>query len=275
MHGLERWNALPPAEAERDLRACNASPVWAREVAAARPLRDVAAVIAASDRALAGLDWSQIRVAIDAHPRIGDRIGGNGGREAAWSRREQAGAQDLAPATAAALVEANQQYEERFGHVFLIFATGLTADEMVAAARARLRNEESTERSVVRAELTKITGLRLERMFKAVPLSTHVLDTSRGEPASGVPVALYRGEGEVWVHVADGRTDGDGRLRDWVPSGAWAAGRYRLVFDTEEYLGEGAFFPEAAVTFHVTAPDRHHHVPLLLSPFGFTTYRGS
>jgi hydroxyisourate hydrolase len=109
----------------------------------------------------------------------------------------------------------------------------------------------------------------------AVTLSTHVLDTARGEPASGVPVTLERYDGAGWVEVARGRTDGDGRLRNWVPAEHWAAGRYRLVFDTEEYLGEGAFFPTAVVVFQVSAPDRHHHIPLLLSPFGLTTYRGS
>jgi hydroxyisourate hydrolase len=108
-----------------------------------------------------------------------------------------------------------------------------------------------------------------------VTLSTHVLDTARGEPASGVPVTLERHDSAGWVAVAHGRTDGDGRLRDWVPADRWAAGRYRLVFDTEEYLGEGAFFPTAVVVFQVSAPDRHHHVPLLLSPYGLTTYRGS
>ncbi|HEU4422338.1 MAG TPA: hydroxyisourate hydrolase [Pilimelia sp.] len=106
-------------------------------------------------------------------------------------------------------------------------------------------------------------------------LSTHVLDTARGEPAAGVAVALYRRRADAWVPVARGRTDADGRLRDWVPDGEWAAGRYRLVFDTGAYLGSGAFFPEVVVVFQVSEPDRHHHVPLLLSPFGLSTYRGS
>jgi 5-hydroxyisourate hydrolase len=106
-------------------------------------------------------------------------------------------------------------------------------------------------------------------------LSTHVLDTARGEPAAAVPVTLYRHDGVEWSLVAQGRTDADGRLRDWVPPDAWRAGRYRLVFDTAAYLGDAAFFPEAVITFQVTRPDRHLHVPLLLSPFGFTTYRGS
>lgn len=101
-------------------------------------------------------------------------------------------------------------------------------------------------------------------------LSTHVLDTARGEPVPGVPVTLERRDGAAWVRIAQGTTDGDGRLRDWVAAADWSAGRYRLVFDVR-----GAFFPEVAVVFEITDPDRHHHVPLLLSPYGYTTYRGS
>jgi 5-hydroxyisourate hydrolase len=106
-------------------------------------------------------------------------------------------------------------------------------------------------------------------------LSTHVLDTARGQPAPGVPVRLDRHEDGAWAEVATGRTDADGRLRDWVPDAQWRAARYRLVFDTAAVLGDDAFFPEVAVVFEVTRPQRHHHVPLLLSPFGYTTYRGS
>jgi 5-hydroxyisourate hydrolase len=103
-------------------------------------------------------------------------------------------------------------------------------------------------------------------------LSTHVLDTGRGEPAAGVPVRLELADGTT---VAEGVTGADGRLRDWVPADRWRAGAYRLVFATSAYLGPGAFFPEVAVAFTVADPDRHYHVPLLLSPFGYTVYRGS
>lgn len=106
-------------------------------------------------------------------------------------------------------------------------------------------------------------------------LSTHVLDTARGEPAHGVLVHLYRWAGHKWVDVATGRTDTDGRLRDWVPKRCWARGTYRLCFDTAGYLGLGAFFPEVSVVFVVTDAWRHLHVPLLLSPYGYSTYRGS
>lgn len=98
-------------------------------------------------------------------------------------------------------------------------------------------------------------------------LSTHVLDTARGLPAVGVPIRLESPDGTL---LAAGHTDPDGRLRFDVAT----KGRHRLVFDTAAYLGPDAFFPEVAVVFTV-ADDRHHHVPLLLSPFGYSTYRGS
>ena len=105
-------------------------------------------------------------------------------------------------------------------------------------------------------------------------LSTHVLDTTRGEPAVGVPVRLDRRDGDGWTAIASGHTDEDGRLRV-VSRDAWGMGVYRLVFDTATHLGPDAFFPEVAIAFRVTDAERHLHVPLLLSPFGFTTYRGS
>jgi 5-hydroxyisourate hydrolase len=106
-------------------------------------------------------------------------------------------------------------------------------------------------------------------------LSTHVLDNATGEPARGVPVRLERRDGDGWRPIAAGRTDTDGRLRDWVPGAEWTAGAYRLIFDTADHLGPGAFFPEVSVVFQVADPGRHLHVPLLLSPYGYTTYRGS
>jgi 2-oxo-4-hydroxy-4-carboxy-5-ureidoimidazoline decarboxylase len=161
---LVEWNRLPDADAQRELLSCCASPRWAATVARGRPYGDAAAVVASGERALDGLDWADVLAALDAHPRIGERVAKQG-READWSRREQAGAQDTDAATADALVEANKEYEERFGHVFLIFATGRSAGEMLAAARERLGNDESTERAVVRGELAKITRLRMERLF--------------------------------------------------------------------------------------------------------------
>jgi hydroxyisourate hydrolase len=110
------------------------------------------------------------------------------------------------------------------------------------------------------------------------PISTHVLDLERGEPARGVVVRLDRrdqADAQAWQRLGEGRTDADGRLRDWVPAAGWTAGDYRLVFATEPYLGPPAFFPEVVVGFRVVDVHTHHHVPLLLSRHGYTTYRGS
>ena len=98
-------------------------------------------------------------------------------------------------------------------------------------------------------------------------ISTHVLDTAKGRPASGMRIVLLRDEHVVF----DGVTDDDGRAR--LAEHA-TPGLYRLTFDTGEY-NPGGFFPEATITFRIDREDQHYHVPLLLSPFGYSTYRGS
>jgi 5-hydroxyisourate hydrolase len=108
-------------------------------------------------------------------------------------------------------------------------------------------------------------------------LSTHVLDAVSGLPATGVRVALDRRDGAGWQPLGEAVTDDDGRVRDLAPDGL-GAGVHRLVFATGEYFaatGQRGFYPEVAVVFEVTDPGRHYHVPLLLSPFAFSTYRGS
>jgi 5-hydroxyisourate hydrolase len=107
-------------------------------------------------------------------------------------------------------------------------------------------------------------------------ISTHVLDTARGRPAAGVPVALERVAGDGAV-IARAVTDADGRVRELAPA-SLAAGDYRLTFDTGAYfatLGVEGFYPLVTVVFSLRDPSQHHHVPLLLSPFGYATYRGS
>ncbi len=157
---MAQFNALAGPEAERELLACCAAPEWARKVAAGRPYRDPEALLDAASAVLARLSWDEVSAALSAHPRIGERARG-ASREAAWSRQEQAGAGDVDPAE---LIAANLAYEERFGQVFLICATGLSGAEMLAAARARLEHGEETERTVVRAELDKIVQLRLRKL---------------------------------------------------------------------------------------------------------------
>lgn len=117
-------------------------------------------------------------------------------------------------------------------------------------------------------------------MSNAKSITTHVLDVARGRPAAGVPVSLsVRAEGDVWREIGRRATDDDGRLKDLVPADtALAEGTYRLIFNTAVYFRsqktEG-FYPEVTVVFTVRDATQHYHVPLLLSPFGYSTYRGS
>ena len=110
-------------------------------------------------------------------------------------------------------------------------------------------------------------------------LSTHVLDATLGRPAAGVPVRLERrGDDGTWTQVATGHTGADGRLAGWLPEGQPAAGVCRLTFGTGRYFagrGVPALYPEVTITFEVRDADEHLHLPLLLSPYAYSTYRGS
>ena len=108
-------------------------------------------------------------------------------------------------------------------------------------------------------------------------LSTHVLDATTGSPAAGVLVMLERSTGDGWSPESEGQTSADGRLR--LPDEATASpGVYRITFGSGAYFsarGSASFYPEVTVTFEVTGPGDHYHVPLLLSPYAYSTYRGS
>lgn len=108
-------------------------------------------------------------------------------------------------------------------------------------------------------------------------ISTHVLDTAVGRPARGIAVTLSQPDGGQWRTVASGVTDDDGRIKPLIDS-IPAVGTYRLTFDVAPYfsrLQQPSFYPCVTIDFSVKATSEHHHVPLLLSPFGFSTYRGS
>ena len=111
-------------------------------------------------------------------------------------------------------------------------------------------------------------------MSQRSPITTHVLDTAKGRPAAGIAVTLSRQTDGGWSVVAQGETDADGRIGDLLPPGSIEAGLFRITFDVAGYQAE-SFYPQVAITFQVDAPDEHYHVPLLLSPYGYSTYRGS
>ncbi len=159
---LAAFNAAPPEAAERDILACCASAAFARAIAGGRPYREPDALHEAADTAFLALTWDDIVEAMDAHPRIGDRKASAG-----WSAAEQSGAAAASDQVRQGLAEGNLAYEQRFGHVFLICASGLSGPEMLSQLRARLTNDQEAERAVVRAELLKITQLRMAKLLGA------------------------------------------------------------------------------------------------------------
>lgn len=191
----------PAADAAAMLSPACASTRWIRRLVDGRPYDSLDRLIAASDAAIGALSWPDIEEALAAHPRIGNRAPTGAGepaadppqapesqpsagsppaaespggesqapgedREAAWSQQEQAGAAAATPDVQAALRAGNLAYETRFGHIFLICATGQSATDMLAALRQRLSNEPGAEREIVRDELRRIVRLRLAKAFR-------------------------------------------------------------------------------------------------------------
>jgi 2-oxo-4-hydroxy-4-carboxy-5-ureidoimidazoline decarboxylase len=162
---VAEFNAQSADAAAELLRPACASTAWQRVIVAGRPYGSVAQLEAASDGVITALGWPDVSEALAAHPRIGERAAG-ADREAAWSRQEQVGTADADADVAARLRAGNVAYEQRFGHVFLICATGRSAADMVAALTERLENDEPTEQQVVRRELAAIVRLRLGRILR-------------------------------------------------------------------------------------------------------------
>ncbi len=164
---LAQLDGAPEAEAAEALARCCGARAWVRAMLAARPFGDRAALFAAADRAdatLADADWLE---AFAHHPRIGDvaALRAKFASTAAWAGSEQAGAAAADEATLRALADGNRDYEARFGHIFIVCASGLSAGEMLARLRARLCNDPGAERRIAAGEQAKITRLRLEKLL--------------------------------------------------------------------------------------------------------------
>ena len=158
---LSSFNAAPARAAERDVLACCASTAFAKTIVGGRPYRDPAALLTAIDTAFDTLSWDDIMESMNEHPRIGDRA-----VRSATSAAEQSGAAAASDQVRQGLTEGNLAYEKRFGHVFLICASGLSGQEMLTQLQARRENDQDTERAVVRAELLKITRLRMTKLLR-------------------------------------------------------------------------------------------------------------
>jgi OHCU decarboxylase len=167
-NALARLNALAPVEAEAELLACCGSTRWAREVAARRPFRGEQDLFETADSVWRNLDEADWLEAFRAHPKIGERKAARatGADAERWAEDEQRGASLAARDTLDELARANLDYEQRFGFIYIVCATGKSADEMLAILRERLGNDAETELRVAAEEQRKITQLRLGKLLK-------------------------------------------------------------------------------------------------------------
>lgn len=166
---LQRWNGMSDEEAALAVLPCCGSRAWAGKLAAARPLMDEETLLVASDCAwwsLAESDWDE---AFRSHPRIGQQkaVGSATDVSLAWSNGEQASATDLTDAgVAAQLASGNQAYEERFGRIYIVCATGKSAREMLDILRTRMQNDRATETREAAEQQRQITHLRLQKWLR-------------------------------------------------------------------------------------------------------------
>jgi 2-oxo-4-hydroxy-4-carboxy-5-ureidoimidazoline decarboxylase len=155
-------SAIDDERLRDDLAACCSARSWIAAVIAGRPYMDEEMLFAASDRATEQLDDAGFTEALRAHPRIGDR---SNGHDAQWSRQEQSGVASADDHARTQLASANAVYEQRFGHVYLVCATGKSADELLEVLRSRLDNDPVAEQRVALGELAEINRIRLHKLL--------------------------------------------------------------------------------------------------------------
>ena len=164
---LEQLNRLDDAAAHAALERCCGARRWVERVCTARPYRDRAALSAAAEHAFEALERADWLEAFAHHPKIGDvaSLRAKYASTAAWAGEEQRGASAAGEATLEALADGNRAYEQRFGYIFIVCATGKSADEMLALLHARMPNPPERELKVAAEEQMKITRLRLEKLL--------------------------------------------------------------------------------------------------------------
>ena len=289
MYTLESFNLLKPEEAYAELLKCCGSERWVNRLLDHFPFLDEELLFTKS-----GTIWydecktEDYLQAFAAHPRIGDlkSLQKKYAETQNWAGEEQGDVRNSNEDTVWELAKWNDIYFEKFGFIFIVFATGKSAGHMLQLLKIRADQQKQEEIEIAMGEQFKICILRLQKLIsmqhhdwnKISQITTHVLDTSVGKPGQGLCIKLQKRTDDISRTIALGITNEDGRIPDLLPSGYHLpVGEYQMHFDTESYFkaqGKRSFYPEVTIHFQ-TFDQSHYHVPLLLNPFGYTTYRGS
>lgn len=278
---IKEFNNLDKDAAAKELFSCCGSPKWVRSLMKEFPFESGAALIEKATREWYDecdkKDWLE---AFAHHPKIGDKKS----LAEKFAGKEQAGVATATAELIDRLAKANNDYEKKYGFIFIVCATGKSAEEMLQLLNDRLRNKAEEELDIAMGEQHKITLIRFKKLFEDLQLNimsqltTHVLDIAAGKPAKNISIRLMHKANDSWDTIAQGVTNADGRIADLLPAGKkLVAGNYKMVFETGHYYAANkisTFYPVVEVIFTV-ADESHYHVPLLISPYGYSTYRGS
>ncbi|WP_394973107.1 2-oxo-4-hydroxy-4-carboxy-5-ureidoimidazoline decarboxylase [uncultured Croceitalea sp.] len=289
MTTLNELNTQSEEQVTEALNKCCVSVKWAKLLADQRPYTSSSDLIAkAASIWYSKCGKEDYLEAFKGHPKIGDveSLKQKFAHTKEWAGKEQAKVDDADMDTLLALKKANSEYESKFGYIFIVSASGKSAEEMLAIIQKRLLNLPEEELRIAMNEQHKITVIRLIKLIEEVALeknlkshiTTHALDTAKGIPAVGLLVSLKEITDSGKKLVSTGVTNSDGRVSDLLPPGRnLKIGEYEMVFETASYQknnGLKSFYPQVQITFSITDKG-HYHIPLLISPYGFSTYKGS
>lgn len=280
---LAAFNTLNKESAKKHLMDCCGSTQWASAMMSHFPFTSEKQLVDLSAKIwydeCTESDW---RESFTHHPKIGDVKS----LTEKFAGKEQAGVAVATQETIAALAQANTDYEEKNGFIFIVCATGKSANEMLQLLLDRLKNNAEEELHIAMGEQQKISIIRFKKLLtegdfsflKVSQITTHVLDTAVGLPGKNISIRLQVYSNNNWQTIAQGITNADGRIADLLPQERnLKPATYKMVFDTGSYYANQnlkTFYPEVEIQF-TTFDETHYHVPLLVNPFGYNTYRGS
>ena len=284
-YSLDSLNAANDAEFTAALGDIFEHSPWvAQQAAQRRPfstLKDLHDAMMAALRAAP----AETRLAlVKAHPDLAGKAARSGAMTAdSVSEQGSVGLDRLTDAEYARFHRLNDAYQEKFGIPFIVCVRRHTRDSILHQFERRLAHDIEAERSAALTEIGLITRLRLVALVDGpgVPittgrLSTHVLDTVTGRPAPGVRITLHEIGATARAQLLETVTNADGRTDAPLMSGVpLPIGTYELTFHMGDYFGGGGFIDVVPIRFSIAEPEAHYHVPLLVTPWSYTTYRGS
>lgn len=283
---FQEFNNQSKEEAQNALEKCCVSKIWVLKIMESMPFNSENELIQKAAKIwFEDCSVEDYKEAFAGHPKIGDvnSLKEKFSNTKNWANNEQSKMMEANQATIEVLAKANRDYEIKFGYIFIVSASGKSAEEMLAIIQARLHHKPKDEIHVAMNEQHKITVIRLAKLIEDLSktadlrshLTTHALDTSIGIPANNMVITLKNYKGKP---MSVGITNSDGRISDVLPAGRYLKpDNYTMTFNTKNYYeshGQKGFYPEVAIQFTVTDKS-HYHIPLLINPFGYSTYRGS